>query len=731
MRIILIALAALLPAFVSAQFNIGYRYTELAVSESGSPLSQATIGGLSTAQFSEMDLNNDGVLDLVVFDRSGDIVKTFLYDPSISDYAYAPEFEKEFPQAIDDFLFMKDYNCDGFPDVFTSFQGSLKIYRNLGTFPLSWSLVVEKLESDYGGFFTNILVLSGDIPSIVDIDSDGDLDVLAFGNANSENSIEYHRNMSMETFGTCDSLTFELITQCWGNIQEPENSSMLEQLFCKGRVAPRRDGLEHSRDGLHPGSSILLIDTDKDGDKDLILGDIQTDRFVFGPNTGDAQTANIDVTQQTTAFPANDPTRMEYLTSGFEIDVDHDGVLDLIASVNNTIDSSCNDENIWYYRNASTGAVDYQLQTKDFLLRDMVDLGDGTCPAFVDINNDGLLDLVVASSFRKTPTSSRKARLAYFQNVGSASAPAYNLVDEDFANLSQLSLTGICPSFGNLDGDSDLEMVLGDANGDLHYFENFPVAGVSNFVLTQPLYQDINSIGFNAAPEIVDLNGDGLQDLLIGEKTGVLKYFQNEGTSTNPSFTSVASIVGFGKIDISFFCCGGHAVPRVSEDPSFGPGRYLFIGTDERHILVYDLPSNLNDSFALLDSIVLNEGRISPTFGDITGDGNPDLIIGTQAGGIKYFQRSANYPVGQLNVIAPTAEIKLYPNPAHGKVNIESNRPIGKVEILSISGDLLMVEVLPESRKHALQVHSLPAGIYLVRMHHEGSISTHRLLLME
>ncbi len=710
---------------------MGYRFTTLPVFQDGSLLTQSMIGGLNTPQFSSIDLDGDGTQDLAVFDRSGNVIKTFLWDESSGDYDYAPVFEKEFPGDVIEFMFLKDYNCDGKADLFTYKQGGFKIYRNLGTYPLSWQLETETLFSDFGSFETNVLILTGDIPGIEDIDGDGDLDILVFGSSSFENSIEYHRNRSMEDFGTCDSLKYELVTRCWGNIEEPENSSELVQIFCKGPGGNPEAFGGSSRDEVHPGSTILLIDTDNDGDQDLVLGDIQTDRFVFGPNTGDATTANIEVAQQIPDFPTSDPTRMEYLTAGYTLDVDHDGIEDLITSVNNTIDSSANNGNVWYYRNTSAGAVNYQLQTKEFLLEDMLDLGDGTCPGFFDVDGDGLQDLIVASSYEKTPTSSRGARLAYFRNIGSAFNPIYELVDNDFADLSQLSLNGICPAFGNLDGDNDLDMIIGDADGHLHYFENNPSGGVANFTLTQPIYQGITSIGFNAAPEIVDVNGDGLLDLLVGERTGEIAYFENEGNQGSASFPSDPTIEEFGKIDISFFCCGGRAVPRVVNNPSFGSGRYLMVGSDEKRVLVYEMPSNLNDSLAILDSILVNEGRIAPSFADITNDGNPEMIVGTRTGGLKLFQREGDYPVGTAPIVPVKSEVSVFPNPATDQVSIEANIDFHQVELFSITGKRIASFEQPSGNRMSIDVSGIPTGMYLLRVMGHEEATTLRLLLTE
>ena len=92
----------------------------------------------------------------------------------------------------------------------------------------------------------------------------------------------------------------------------------------------------------------------------------------------------------------------------------------------------------------------------------------------------------------------------------------------------------------------------------------------------------INSIDQNAAPEIADINGDGLLDLLVGERVGTIAYFENTGTLSSAQFASAPTIAEFGKIDVSFFCCNGFAAPRYVNNPAFGDKPYLFVGTSEK-----------------------------------------------------------------------------------------------------------------------------------------------------
>ena len=73
-----------------------------------------------------------------------------------------------------------------------------------------------------------------------------------------------------------------------------------------------------------------------------------------------------------------------------------------------------------------------------------------------------------------------------FKNTGTFNQATFKLI-MIFANLSNLPLNtilnipvaGVSPSFGDLDDDGDDDMILGDADGKLHFFEN--IAGRKHY----------------------------------------------------------------------------------------------------------------------------------------------------------------------------------------------------------------------------------------------------------
>ena len=109
----------------------------------------------------------------------------------------------------------------------------------------------------------------------------------------------------------------------------------------------------------------------------------------------------------------------------------------------------------------------------------MLDFGNSAYPVF-DYNNDGLDDIIIGNYGYHNPNNNPTSSLALLKNTGTNTFPSYTLVDRDWLNLSTLNLNttlnlpalNLSPTFGDIDGDNNQDLVLGDADGKLHLFKN-------------------------------------------------------------------------------------------------------------------------------------------------------------------------------------------------------------------------------------------------------------------
>ena len=150
-----------------------------------------------------------------------------------------------------------------------------------------------------------------------------------------------------------------------------------------------------------------------------------------------------------------------------------------------------------------------------------------------------------------------RASVAYYKNTGITNQPEFQLINSDFGNLGILEKTGLVPTLGNLTNDELLDMLTGESDGKLIMLKNM---GNGQLKMVDNNYFSID-VGEFSAPQLFDLNKDGLTDLIIGEKNGNLNYFKNQGTSTAPDFVLVTD--SLGKINVTNYTLSyyGYSTP--------------------------------------------------------------------------------------------------------------------------------------------------------------------------
>jgi len=692
------------------------RDTSLVFSENGLQFKSALSGGINAGQFSEIDLNLDGIMDIIVFDKSGNKLSPFINDNGT--FIYAPKYRKNFP-ALHDWALLADYNCDGKNDIFTYSSGGMGVYLNTSNTELEFTKITSLVLSDYGANNLNIYISPVDIPAITDVDYDGDLDILTFSILGG--FIEYHKNLSMELYGTCDSLTFELSESCWGLFYEGLNSYILN---CPNCQCPPIINNNNNTKEKHAGSTLLAIDIDNDNDKDLVLGDISYNNLNLLINGGDNQ--NALMTSVDSVFPQNFnntiAAEMHVYPASYYVDVTNDGVKDLIVTTNSENNSE-NFESCWLYENVGQNNLpDFNFMQKDFLQNNMIDLGTSAFPAFYDYNNDGLQDLVIGNYGYHSVNNDPISSLALFENTGNDSVPEYDLINRDWLGLSNINLNtvlnipalNLSPTFGDLDGDNNKDIIIGDADGKLHLFSNI---GGGNFQITAPNYQNID-VGQFAQPQIIDVNRDGLNDIIIGEQDGTINYCPNSGTTSNAIFDTI--ITNWGGIDIDqSYISTGFSNPTLFDSS----GVYqLFVGSFSGTIYQFtNIDNNLTDTFTLVNSTMSNiwdGGKSAIAIADINNDNNVDMIIGNLSGGIAYFSSdtllidTTATPVTYIN--ANNDSFNIYPNPTNDSFTINSNKT-GIVKIKNLLGNTVLV-TKKKNKKLKISTVQLAKGIYIIEL---------------
>ena len=724
-------------SFVFSLFLLNYYHAQtmlfrdtLAVYENNTQLLSAWAGGINFSAFSQMDVNLDGKNDIIAFDKvcnSGGKLRVFLNIGSVSNarYKHAPEYQAQFPKTVE-WAMCYDYNNDGKSDLFTYTTGGIKVYKNTGnTSALTFSLVSNLLLSDYNPSgspnVSNIYSNPVGSPGFSDVDNDGDMDILTYSVFGIK--LEYHQNQSMQLYGDAEHLEFDMIDNCWGDMQESNCEVYLNQ--CPLKIA--YDSL-HTFKVQHSGSCIMCMDNDGDGDKDLILGDISCTGVEYVENTGTSMSAHIgDTTKLFPNYPNKGSTtviKMNSFPCTYNLDIDNDGKKDLIASPN-SIAGAENYNSVWYYKNASsTPTANFVIQKKNLLQEDMIELGEGAYPVLFDADADGKKDLIIGH-LSTYLNSASQTKLAYYKNIGTATSPSFSLITKDYQALSTYSLYSMAPTFGDLDNDGDQDLLVGTSNGRIHYFEN--IAGTGNpavFGNHIANYKNITGSSF-LYPQLFDIDKNGTLDLIIGSINGRIAHWRNGGTTANPSFALSTSTLGGVNVKQQGYATG-YSMPFMFDDAGVTK---LLVGSEIGNIYLYDNIDNNNSGiFNKVDTTLfkINEGtRCAPFYEDVTNDGKRDLFIGNHAGGLAFFNSKNIYGVG-INEFVNTIDISISPNPCTDYLQIHINdNSITKHQVQLI--DVLGKEVYSEetfNKSIHLNTTELNKGIYFLRIKNESNSSS-------
>jgi hypothetical protein len=736
-------------AFSHAQFQFEFS-GDVPVKLAGETIKNAWGGGFNYVQISDIDFDFDGDLDLFFFDRSMNNIRVLeqIDIAGVKSYKTVYNAKQYFPTDLTYRVALLDYNLDGKKDIFTYGIGGVKVYKNTGDAlnGISWELTSELLISDYNGTFSNLYVSSADIPAYVDVDNDGDIDVLTFNLGGDR--LEYHQNQSQELYNHSDSLIFILKNECWGKFSE---DAVTSEIHLNAQYSPCTTGnipdpqrmagenvsilSEIQNTTRHAGSTILALDIDNSGVLDLLIGDVNLTNLILLINGGTEVNSNSTMVSFDENFPSNTtPINISIFPAAFFVDADFDGVKDLLVCPN-AKNTSHNFKSISFYKNLGTNALpNFSFSSSNYFQSEMIDVGTGSMPIFVDLNNNGVEDLFIANFFSYKEALQKESVISYYSNFGTNSSPSLNFIESDFLNLSTLSLgLKTVPTFGDVDGDGDRDMFLGIENGSVIYFENTTTIGGSLSFGT-PIYNYQDNLGNlisaqnYAFPQLFDLNGDNLLDLIIGKKTGEILYYENIGNTNNPSFELKNDMLG--NIDVSPSSPLGYAAPHFFK---FEDTIRLLLGSEDGKLRFYDnIENNLStgQNFSLISANYLDidvEQYSACWVNDVDSDGNLDLFVGGVLGGFFHFENNPNSTLSNSKLTKKDNFVSIFPNPTNSKLFLnwrtDSN---SDTEILLV--DSFGKTIFKSNEKITeINLENVANGIYFLKIN-DGSSKTFKLL---
>ncbi|TNE67574.1 MAG: hypothetical protein EP335_01335 [Alphaproteobacteria bacterium] len=321
-------------------------------------------------------------------------------------------------------------------------------------------------------------------------------------------------------------------------------------------------------------------------------------------------------------------------------DIDGDGDLDTVIGLH--------EGTFRYYENTGTASspVFTEVIGSDNPLN-LVDIGESATPTFVDIDGDGDLDLF---------TGELGASIKYYENTGNADSPVFEEVagsDNPFDSVTIDSAAAI--AFVDIDNDGDMDAFVGRSDGLTVFVENTGNADSPAFTPVYGTDNPLNGVdsGYSSRLSFVDFDGDGDMDVFIGGANGLVVYYENTGNADSPVFTQVTGSGNpFDGIDVGY-----NSVPVLADIDddgdldavigSYGSGVFVFNASNSNDVSIAvtgvndaatfggDLTGTVSEdatdaitgtaTISDVDSAAtFNADTIEGTYGDLVIDANGD-----------------------------------------------------------------------------------------------------------
>ena len=653
----------------------------------GNIFPMSNMGGINNIQISNIDLNNDGEQDLIIYDKSNN--RLIPVSKINNELVYQPEYAKHFPEDVSSWLLARDFDADGKTDLFYYTPGGIKVAKNTSTngkidFKTEVEIINSFREYPNSSYSSNIYVNSSDIPLIEDIDSDGDLDILTF--TFTGNTIEFHKNLSIEKTGKA-GLDFEVKNTCYAFVEDDESGQVfrLHISDCELQVKNPEKGYKHS--------GFTFSYQEIDGVRNLQVGEL-TSPFLVNLELGKSVNNADSALRQNKQYPSNNTPDNLLFTASFWGDFNLDGKNNLLIG-NNALGSS-NTKNVWLYNERQ------ELLKQDFLQEESLDLG-----AYGDIAllNNGSKLIQYAWHIDK---GSPENHFNFYNRVSDGTGINYlkkeHAVDTVFKG--PLSITQYKEGNNN-------EIILRDANGFLIKIDiatlGKPINKYQADTLVLKDNNNFTAFKIGARDNILSIPKSGNEYLLIvGRQNGTVSFYTS--TTNENTYELVGNNIGQINLRGSF---GDKQITPLQFDLNTNS---LLLISEDGILFEFELQSDYSSAANLVSEQNLkNSTGLYPRgiASDINIDGLIDIVLGNHGGGFQFYSTTALSVEDKSDKIET---VNIYPNPSNAVFNIEINKHLKNIDVINSNGQFLF-----STQEKVIDLSQYESGLYFIKLETENS----------
>lgn len=244
-------------------------------------------------------------------------------------------------------------------------------------------------------------------------------------------------------------------------------------------------------------------------------------------------------------------------------------------------------------------------------------------PAFADLDGDGDFDLLMGID----------STIIAYENIGTISSPKWRRNTNYVSGIGIFSYSFPIPTFGDLDGDSDADLLVGLGDGSVVGYENIGTPSAPQWAENANFTNGITSVeSGRASPTLYDIDLDGDSDLIVGgywqssNSNNNIDLYKNVGTRTTHAWVPwslVSEVTNNGSI----------LSTKAALADLDGDGDTDLVLAGENNFEAFNnvgsvaRPDWRQFGNGMRTGVATIGGRVYPALADLDGDGDADILL--------------------------------------------------------------------------------------------------------